>query len=211
MKKMESKEKFKQAFDVLINDFNAKLDEFRGNMQHFASDVKVQVEGQRENFQEYGEKLKGRINKIVDIDRVEKVRADVLAEAENVMDDAKNRIDNFFQYVNQQLNLGERKAKSTATNFTKQAATTKSKIEKEVKKAAVKVEKEVKTRVAKAEKNVKAATAKVAKKVEVAAKKTAAKAKAKAPAKPAKKTAAKKAAPKKAAKKPAAKKKAVKR
>jgi hypothetical protein len=195
---MESKDKFREAFDTLVNDFNAKLEELRGNMQHFTSDVKVQVEGQRENFQEYGEKLKGRINKIVDVNRVEKVRGDVLAEAENVLDDAKTRIDHFFKYVNGQLNLGERKAKSTAGKVERSLKKVTGIVEKDIHK----VKSQVSARVAQANKNFDRSADKVIHKLEKAVKK------AKAKAAPAKKAVAKKvvAAKKPVAKKPVAKK-----
>ncbi len=113
---MDSAKKFQQAFDALMKDFNAKVEEVKSNIQHLSSDVKVQVEGQKENLQEYGEKIKGRINQIVDMD---KVRASVLAEAENLVDDAKVRIEKVFQYINEQVNQGEERAKLRLQNFLK--------------------------------------------------------------------------------------------
>ena len=108
---MDSTQKFQQAFDTLLKDFNAKVEEVKSNIQNLTADVKVQVEGQKENLQEYGEKIKGRINQIVDVD---KVRSSVLAEAENLVDEAKVRIEKVFQFVNEQVNQGEKKAKSAA-------------------------------------------------------------------------------------------------
>ncbi|HQD11806.1 MAG TPA: hypothetical protein PLW43_02575, partial [Chitinophagales bacterium] len=67
---MDSTKKFQQAYDALLKDLNAKIEEVKTNLQHLSSDVKIQVEGQRENLQEYGEKIKGRINQIVDVDKV---------------------------------------------------------------------------------------------------------------------------------------------
>ena len=110
---MDSTKKFQQAFDALLKDFNDKVEEVRSNIQNLTADVKVQVDGQKENLQEYGEKIKGRINQIVDVD---KVRANVLAEAENLVDEAKVRIEKVFQYVNEQVNQGEKKAKKAGRN-----------------------------------------------------------------------------------------------
>lgn len=103
---MDSTQKFQQAFDTLLKDFNAKVEEVKSNIQNLTADVKVQVEGQKENLQEYGEKIKGRINQIVDVD---KVRSSVLAEAENLVDEAKVKIEKVFQFVNEQVNQGEKK------------------------------------------------------------------------------------------------------
>src|SRR6202008_3679212 len=86
---MDSTKKFQDAFDILRDDFNAKVEEIKSNIQNLTSDVKVQVEGQKENLQEYGEKIKERINQVVDVD---KVRASLLAEAENLVDEFKMRI-----------------------------------------------------------------------------------------------------------------------
>ncbi|MCO5232654.1 MAG: hypothetical protein LC105_10835 [Chitinophagales bacterium] len=77
-------------------------------IQYLTADVKIQVDGQKEYLQEYGEKIKGRITQIVDVD---KARANVLAEAENFVDDDKIRIEKVFQFINEQVNLGEKKAK----------------------------------------------------------------------------------------------------
>ena len=108
---MDSTKKFQQAFDTLLKDFNSKVEEVKSNIQHLTADVKVQVDGQKENLQEYGEKIKGRINQIVDVD---KVRSSVLAEAENVVDDAKVKIEKLFHFINEQVNQGEKKAKKAA-------------------------------------------------------------------------------------------------
>lgn len=148
---MASASKFQQAFDTLLKDFNNKVEEVKSNIQHLTADVKVQVDGQKENLQEYGEKIKGRITQIVDVD---KVRDSVLAEAENVVDEAKNRIEKLFQFINEQINVGEKKAKDTATSFSKKAEKFTNDVEKDVKKASKDLQKNVKKTVAKVEKNV---------------------------------------------------------
>ena len=148
---MDSTKKFQQAFDVLLKDFNNKVEEVKSNIQHLTSDVKVQVDGQRENLQEYGEKIKGRINQIVDVD---KVRSSVLAEAENVVDEAKVKIEKLFHYINEQVNHGEKKAKKAATDFSKKAEKFTHNIEKDVKKASKGLQKNVQKVSAKVEKNV---------------------------------------------------------
>jgi archaellum component FlaC len=220
---MATASKFQQAFDTLLKDFNDKVEEVKSNIQHLSADVKVQVDGQKENLQEYGEKIKGRINQIVDVD---KVRANVLAEAENVVDDAKGRIEKLFQFINEQVNLGEKKAKKAASDFSKQAEKFSNEIEKDVKKASKdlqknvkqattkaeknikKVEKDIETKVAKVTKDVKATATKVTKDVKAkteTVKKDVKTAVAKTTA-PAKKAAAKKAPAKKAAATPTKKK-----
>ncbi len=163
---MDSSKKFQQAFDSLLNDFNTRIDEVRSNIQNLTADVKVQVEGQKENLQEYGEKIKGRITQIVDID---KVRANVLAEAENAIDDTKFRIEKLFHFINEQVNLGGKKAKKSASTFTKNAEKFSAELEKDVKKAATKLDSNIKKTEAKIEKKVAA----VAKDVKAAAKKVA--------------------------------------
>ena len=137
---MDSTKKFQQAYDALLKDLNAKIEEVKTNLQHLSSDVKIQVEGQRENLQEYGEKIKGRINQIVDVD---KVRATVLADAENVVDEAKVRIEKLFQYINEQVHTGEQKAKKAASDLTKKAEKASVNLEKEVKKATKEIQKDV--------------------------------------------------------------------
>ncbi|MCB0508571.1 MAG: hypothetical protein R2739_05710 [Chitinophagales bacterium] len=215
---MDSTKKFQEAFDVLVKDLNAKVEEVRSNILNLKADVKVQVDGQKENLQEYGEKIKGRITQIVDID---KVRANVLAEAENLVDDTKIRLEKVFQFINQQVNVGEKRAKKAASSFSKKAEAFTDEIEEDVKKASKdlqknitkvsnkaeenfkKVKKQVDTQVEKVSKEVKATVAKAKKEVE------AKKAPAKKAATPAKKAPAKKAASKTAkapAKKAAAKK-----
>ena len=59
--KTDQIDKFREALDALVNDFNIKVEEFRINLQNFSSDVQVQVQGQRENLHEYGEKLKSKL------------------------------------------------------------------------------------------------------------------------------------------------------
>ncbi|MBK9792003.1 MAG: hypothetical protein IPP60_02570 [Sphingobacteriales bacterium] len=160
---MDSTKKFQQAFDALLKDFNAKVEEVKSNIQHLSSDVKVQVEGQKENLQEYGEKIKGRINQIVDVD---KVRANVLAEAENVVDEAKVRIEKLFHFINENVNQGETKAKKAAADFSKKAEKFTNTVEKDVKKATGKLQKNVEKATVKFESNLKKAEKKIESKVQ---------------------------------------------
>ena len=127
---MDSAKKFQNAFDTLLKDFNAKVEEVKSNIQNLTADVKIQVDGQKENLQEYGEKIKGRITQIVDVD---KARANVLAEAENLVDDAKIRIEKVFQFINEQVNLGEKKAKKRQTISVKKRSNLHMKLKKTLK------------------------------------------------------------------------------
>ena len=165
---MDSTQKFQQAFDTLLKDFNAKVEEVKSNIQNLTADVKVQVEGQKENLQEYGEKIKGRINQIVDVD---KVRSSVLAEAENLVDEAKVKIEKVFQFVNEQVNQGEKKAKSAAADFSKKAEKFTNEIEKDVVKATKDFQKTVEKTTDKFEKNFNKVEKKVESKVKKAVKK----------------------------------------
>ncbi|HQV78035.1 MAG TPA: hypothetical protein PLJ42_04915 [Chitinophagales bacterium] len=164
---MDTTKKFQEAFDKLFSDFNAKIEEVRSNFLNLKEDVKVQVDGQKENLQEYGEKIKGRISQIVDVD---KVRANILAEAENVVDDAKVRIEKAFQFVNEQIQSGEKRAKKAAANFSKKADKFTDELEDDVKKATADLQKKADKFANKVEKDVKKATAGLQKNVAKATK-----------------------------------------
>lgn len=111
--------KFKEALDTLVNNVNTRIEEVKANLENLTQDIKVQVEGQQENLKDYQEKISQRFQTIVDAD---KIKANVLAETENFIDDLKVRIDNVFDLVQKQFDEFE---KSAETGFKKAEQTVK--------------------------------------------------------------------------------------
>lgn len=171
-----------EAFEKLKVDFNVKIEEAKSNIQNISQDIKTQVEGQRENLTDYKEKLASKYNEIVDVD---KIKNSVLAEAENLIDEVKERLDKVFDYVQDQLkndtiketfakveksvdNATDRakeaiekatgSAKTVAKKAKKEVEKTTAKAKVEVEKVATKAKAEVKKTVTAAEKATKTAT-----------------------------------------------------